>query len=70
VTDLEDYIVTTPVTNLPANNLFSADPALSRDKGYFMVVHPLSRGTHILRAYDEFASFDFVAGITYTINVG
>jgi hypothetical protein len=69
VTDLDAYIVTTPLTNLPANNLLSADPALSRDKGYFMVIHPLSRGTHILRAYDEFESFDFQAGITYTIHV-
>jgi hypothetical protein len=68
-TDLEDYIVTTPLTNLPANNLFSASPALSRDKGYFLVVGPLSRGTHTLHTYDEFASFDFKAGITYTINV-
>lgn len=69
VTDLDDYIVTTPLTHLPANNLLSPDPALSRDKGYFMVIHPLSRGTHTLRAYDEFESFDFQAGITYTINV-
>ncbi len=69
VTDLGSYIVTTPVTNLPADNLLSPDPALSRDKGYFMVVSPLSRGTHTLRAYDEFESFDFQAGITYTINV-
>jgi hypothetical protein len=69
VTDLADYIVTTPVYDLPANNLFSTEPALSRDKGYFMLIHPLSRGTHTLRAYDEFASFGFQAGITYTINV-
>jgi hypothetical protein len=68
-TDLDDYIVTTPLTNLPANNLFSTSPALSRDKGYFLVVAPLSRGTHTLHTYDEFESFDFQAGITYTINV-
>jgi hypothetical protein len=69
VTDVDDYIVTTPLTNLPANNLFSSSAGISRDKGYFMVVAPLSRGTHTLRAYDEFAPFDFSAGITYTINV-
>ena len=68
-TDLDDYIVTTPLTNLPANNLLSADPALSRDKGYFMVVHPLSPGIHTLRAYDEFEVLEFEAGITYTIVV-
>ena len=68
-TNLDQYIVTTPLTHLPANNLFGASPALSRDKGYFLVLHPMSRGTHTLRAYDEFESFDFQAGITYTINV-
>ena len=70
VTDLDDYIVTTSAYPLPANNLFSADPGLSRDKGYFLVVHPLSPGTHTFRAYDEFFDGDFQAGITYTINVG
>ena len=68
-TNLDQYIVTTPLTHLPANNLFSASPALSRNKGYFLVLHPMSRGTHTLRAYDEFGSFNFQAGITYTINV-
>jgi hypothetical protein len=68
-TNLDQYIVTTPLTHLPANNLFSASPALSRDKGFFLVLHPMSRGTHTLRAYDEFGSFNFQAGITYTINV-
>jgi hypothetical protein len=69
VSNLDQYVVTTPLTTLPANNLFSSDPALSRDKGFFLVIQPLSRGTHTLRAYDEFGSFDFQAGITYTINV-
>lgn len=69
-TDLDAYIVTTPTYDLPANNLLSPDAALSRDKGYFMVVPPLPRGTHTLRAYDEFGIFDFQAGITYTIVVG
>jgi hypothetical protein len=68
-TDLDRYIVTTPAFDLPANNLLSSDPGRSRDKGYFMVIAPLSRGTHTLRAYGEFEIFDFRAGITYTINV-
>ena len=70
VTDLADYIVTTPMYTYPPNNLFGADAGISRDKGYFLVLHPLSRGTHTFRAYDEFAIFNFQAGITYTINVG
>jgi hypothetical protein len=67
--DLDAYIFTTPTYVLPEDNLLSPDSALSRDKGYLMVVAPLSRGTHTLRAYDEFDIFDFQAGITYTINV-
>ena len=69
VKDLSDYLVVTSVINLPANNLINTEPGISRDKGYFLLVHPLSRGTHILRAYDEFFDGAFKAGITYTINV-
>jgi hypothetical protein len=69
VTNLDPYIVTTPLTHLPANNLLSSEPALSRDKGFFLVIAPLSRGTHTLHAYDEFFDGAFKAGITYTINV-
>ena len=69
VTNLDPYIVVTPVINLPANNLINDEPGISRDKGYFLVLHPLSRGTHTLRAYDEFYGGEFQAGITYTINV-
>jgi hypothetical protein len=69
VKDLDSYIVTTPLTHLPANNLLGPDPALSRDKGFFLVIAPLSRGTHTLHAYDEFFDGAFKAGITYTINV-
>jgi hypothetical protein len=69
VTNLDPYIVVTSVINLPANNLFSAAPGISRDKGYFIVLHPMSRGTHTMRAYDEFFDGGFKAGITYKINV-
>jgi hypothetical protein len=68
-TDLDRFIVTSDVAALPANNLFSADPGISLIKGYFFLIHPMSPGTHTLRTYDEFAIFDFQAGITYTINV-
>lgn len=69
VTDLGGYVVTTRLDTLPADNLLSPDPTITMDKGYFMVIAPLSRGTHTLRAYDEFGALDFQAGITYTINV-
>lgn len=69
VTNLDPWIVVTDMINLPADNLFSASPGISMDKGYFLVLQPMSRGTHTLRAYDEFFDGGFKAGITYTINV-
>jgi hypothetical protein len=68
-TDLDAYAVTSHLDTLPPNNLFSTEPGLTMDRGIFMVVPPLSRGTHTFHAYDEFEVFDFQAGITYTINV-
>ncbi len=35
-----------------------------------MVIHPLKPRHATLRAYDDFESFDFQAGITYEIVVG
>ena len=69
VTDLDDYVVTSRLDTLPPNNLLSSESGLTMDKGYFLVLRPLSPGTHTLRAYDEFESLGFVAGITYTIVV-
>jgi hypothetical protein len=69
-TNLESYFVTSDVVTLPADNLFGADPTRSVIKAYFMVLTPMSRGEHVLRAYDEFAAANFAAGITYRITVG
>ncbi len=69
-TNLDRYIVTTPVFQLPGPNLFRDASSPSLIKGYFLLVHPLSHGKHTLRAFDEFASVGFTAGITYTITVG
>ena len=69
-TNLDDYVVTTELDTLPANNLLGPDAGLTLDKGYYLVISPLSPGTHTLRAYDEFESLDFQAGITFTIVVG
>jgi hypothetical protein len=68
-TDLDSYLVTTDMINLPANNLLSADPGISMTEGWFLVIGPQSPGSHTFRAYDEFST-GFTAGITYTINVG
>jgi hypothetical protein len=69
-TNLSAYAVTSHLDTLPPNNLLSTESGLTLDKGYFLVVGPLSPGTHTFHAYDEFEVFDFQAGITYTINVG
>jgi hypothetical protein len=70
VTDLHGNLLTTSPIDLPPNNLLSSDPGISMTKGYFLVLSPMSRGTHTFRAYDEFYGGSFQAGITYTIVVG
>jgi hypothetical protein len=67
---LDRYVVTTPMIQLAGPNLLSDNATSSMDKGYFVVIAPLSRGKHTVRAYDEFAAFDFTAGITMNITVG
>lgn len=66
---LEAYIAASRAYMLPADNLLSPDPTLSMTKGYFLVVHPMSRGTHTLSSYDEF-DYGFTGGVNYTITVG
>ena len=67
--DLSRYVVTTPIYHLDAGNVWSDDATPSIDRGYFLILHPMSRGTHTLRLYDEFSAFNFAAGIDVTINV-
>ena len=69
-TALDRYVARTNLDTLPANNLLGSESGLTMDKGVFMVIGPLSPGAHTYRAYDEFESLNFQAGITYTINVG
>jgi hypothetical protein len=61
--------MTSPVFDLPGPNLLADEPTSVVDKGYYLVVKPLSRGQHTLWAYDEFAAFDFTAGIMFNITV-
>lgn len=61
--------MTTSLVTLPAYKHLWADPTLSVMKGYFMVLTPMSRGSHILRSSGEFPAFPFQAGVTYTIVV-
>jgi hypothetical protein len=55
-TNLGRYIVTSPLVQLPGPNLFGEDPTPSMLKSYFMVITPLSRGEHTVRAFDEFVN--------------
>jgi len=67
--NLDQYVVTTTLDTLPPDNLISPDAGLTMDKSFYLVISPLSPGTHILHAYDEFESLGIQAGITLTINV-
>ena len=71
-TDLADDVVTTRLDSLPAGNLLG--PAtLTMNRGIFMVMTPLSRGTHTLKASWEIDSWpglgQMEAAITITISV-
>jgi hypothetical protein len=68
-TDLHRHVATSRPLTLPAGNLISPNPALSMQKGYFVMFFPMRAGTHTIRGYDEFGSLGFAGGITYTINV-
>ncbi len=70
VENLDEYALTTRPVMLPSNNLISTESGLSLSKGYFLLMSPLSRGTHTLRLYDEFETLGFQAGINITIVVG
>lgn len=67
--NLERYVITSPLVELPAPNLLSEDATPSMLRSYFMVIAPLSRGQHTVRAFDEFASQNFAAGITMKLTV-
>ena len=68
VKDVERYIVTTPVVQLPGPNLVSDDATPSVLRGVFLVVHPLSPGQHTAHALAE-AEDGFTAAITYHLTV-
>jgi hypothetical protein len=68
-TDLAAYAVTTRLDTVPSDNLLGPDPTLTMNRGIFMVVAPLSRGTHMLDMSWEIGSWDLQAAITITVNV-
>ncbi len=66
---LDSYVVTTNLDTLPPDNLLGPDSTLTLNKGFFMALAPLSRGTHMLTASFAVESFDIAADIAITINV-
>ena len=66
---LRRHVVTSRRIELPGPNLLTDGPTSIVDKGIYIVIKPLSRGSHTLRLYDEFASLDFTAGVTFNITV-
>jgi hypothetical protein len=68
-TGLADYVLTTRLNTVPADNLLGPDPTLTMNRGIFMVTAPLSRGTHTLGASWEISSWEVLAAITITIAV-
>jgi len=68
-TGLDDYVVTTRLDMLPANNLLGEAPTLTMNRGIFMVIAPLTRGTHTLRASWGVESMSVQAEIALTIIV-
>jgi hypothetical protein len=72
-TDLADYAVTTRLDTVPADNLLGPDPTLTMNRGIFIVIAPLSRGTHTLSASWQIDSWPQLgpleAAITITIQV-
>jgi hypothetical protein len=67
--DLAAYVVIFDLDTLPAGNLFSADPTDTLNKGFFLVIAPLSRGTHTLNVAWSVPAFDVAAALTITLEV-
>ena len=65
--NLDSYVVTTPRIELAGPNLLSDDPTPLIDKGIYVVIKPLTPGSHTLRLYDEFGALAF--GVTVNLTV-
>ena len=63
VSGLDAYIVTTPVVQLPDDNLFGATGGPSMTTGYFLLIKPGVGGTHTIRAVAAFSD-----GSVFTVN--
>jgi hypothetical protein len=67
--DLEPYLFTTPGQLLDGPNLFGPDPTLSVERGWFILLRPMSIGEHEVFIYDEAPNFDLIFSTTMHITV-
>jgi hypothetical protein len=66
---LDQYLLITPGQLIAGPNLFGPDPTLSAEKGWFVLLRPMSVGEHEVFIYDEAPNFDLVFSTTMHITV-
>jgi len=67
--DLDPYILTTPGQVLDGPNLFGEDPTLSVERGWYILLRPMSVGEHEVFFHDEAPNFGLVFSTTMHITV-
>lgn len=69
LTNLDPYEFTTPGQVLDGPNLFGPDPTLSVERGWYILLRPMSVGEHEVFIYDEAPNFGLVFSTTMHITV-
>jgi hypothetical protein len=69
LTNLDRYLFTTPGQLLAGPNLFGPDPTLTVERGWFILLRPMSVGEHEVYIYDEAPNFDLIFSTTIHITV-
>lgn len=67
--DLGPYTLTTRGQTLSGPNLFGDDPTLSVERGWYILLRPMSVGEHEIFIYDEAPNFDLIFSTTMHVTV-
>jgi hypothetical protein len=67
--NLDPYLLTTPGQTVAGPNLFGEEPTLSVERGWFILLRPMSVGEHEVFVYDEAPNFDLIFSTTMHITV-
>ena len=67
--NLDPYEFLTPGQVLDGPNFFGDDPTLSIERGWFILLRPMSVGEHEVFIYDEAPNFGLVFSTTMHITV-